>query len=191
MNRLRAKRKFDPTQPVYTRRAMTTHGQKFEPRDQIPWQSMGIQLRTMQAWYRLRRISHDPGGDARYERRLVNSKGERTDGPTIEEWVAVGYLPENYPPPGWAVRESAGYTQFSETGEGPWGQQVQGSDPLPAVRDIAHIHTEVPVDEIHEDLLGEEVAVAEGSESSDEVSDNPATVATPTTKPSPRGRRKG
>jgi hypothetical protein len=30
----------------------------------------------------------------------------RTDGPTLEEWVAAGYKEENYPPAGYAKREA-------------------------------------------------------------------------------------
>lgn len=30
----------------------------------------------------------------------------RTDGPTLAEWVAAGYLAEKYPPDGYAVREA-------------------------------------------------------------------------------------
>lgn len=31
-----------------------------------------------------------------------DAKGLRTDGPTIEEWVAANYLAEHYPPEGYA-----------------------------------------------------------------------------------------
>ncbi len=37
-------------------------------------------------------------------------------GPTIEEWVAAGYLPENYPPNGYAEVASAGLEKFKATG---------------------------------------------------------------------------
>lgn len=36
----------------------------------------------------------------------------RTDGPTLEEFVAAGYKPENYPPSGYAERPSAGLDEY-------------------------------------------------------------------------------
>lgn len=36
--------------------------------------------------------------------RNVNEAGLRTDGPTLEQYVAAGYAAENYPPQGYAVR---------------------------------------------------------------------------------------
>lgn len=36
----------------------------------------------------------------------------RTDGPTFEDFVAAGYAPEDYPPPGFAVKESTGYAEY-------------------------------------------------------------------------------
>jgi len=38
--------------------------------------------------------------------------GGRTDGPTLEEYVAAGYKAENYPPDGYAERPSAGLTEY-------------------------------------------------------------------------------
>lgn len=32
-----------------------------------------------------------------------NAQGLRTDGPTIEQWVAAGYWAEHYPPQGYAA----------------------------------------------------------------------------------------
>lgn len=46
--------------------------------------------------------------------------GEKLDGPTIEEFVAAGYLPEEYPPPGYAVLPSAGLDAFKSGGKVPW-----------------------------------------------------------------------
>lgn len=43
----------------------------------------------------------------------------RDDGPTIEEWVAAGYLPENYPPDGYAERRSDGLKAFKKNGKIP------------------------------------------------------------------------
>lgn len=40
----------------------------------------------------------------------------RANGPTIEEWVAAGYTPENYPPMGYIERSSAGLERFRATG---------------------------------------------------------------------------
>lgn len=34
-----------------------------------------------------------------------NAEGLRLDGPTLEEYVKAGYLAENYPPQGYAVKE--------------------------------------------------------------------------------------
>lgn len=40
----------------------------------------------------------------------------RTDGPTIEEWVAKGYRAEHYPPEGWAEVPSPGLDRYRTTG---------------------------------------------------------------------------
>lgn len=36
----------------------------------------------------------------------------RTDGPTLEKWVEAGYLPENYPPDGYAELDSPALTAY-------------------------------------------------------------------------------
>lgn len=40
------------------------------------------------------------------DRRFSPDLSLREDGPTIGEWVAAGYLAENYPPDGYAARSS-------------------------------------------------------------------------------------
>lgn len=51
----------------------------------------------------------------------VNDDVLRTDGPTLEDYVAAGYRAEDYPPPGYAEVPSEGLTAFrsQQTGEGP------------------------------------------------------------------------
>lgn len=41
-----------------------------------------------------------------------DNAGLRTDGPTLEEFIEKGYMPENYPPQGWAEKPSEGLTQY-------------------------------------------------------------------------------
>lgn len=41
------------------------------------------------------------------------------DGPTIEQYVAAGYLAENYPPQGFAEKESEALTFYKANGEMP------------------------------------------------------------------------
>ncbi len=41
-----------------------------------------------------------------------NEQGLRIDGPTLEEYTAAGYAPENYPPSGYAERPSAALEAF-------------------------------------------------------------------------------
>lgn len=46
-------------------------------------------------------------------------QGLRQDGPTIEAYVAAGYLPGNYPPAGYAEMPSQGLEVFRATGKMP------------------------------------------------------------------------
>jgi len=45
-------------------------------------------------------------------------------GPTIEEYVSAGYLPEEYPPQGYEKRASAGLTAFESGGKVPWDERL-------------------------------------------------------------------
>lgn len=45
-------------------------------------------------------------------------------GPTIEEFVAAGYLPEHYPPQGYEKRASAGLQAFETNGQVPWDARL-------------------------------------------------------------------
>lgn len=42
--------------------------------------------------------------------------GLQPNGPTIEEYVAAGYVADNYPPDGFAAVESEGLSRYLETG---------------------------------------------------------------------------
>jgi hypothetical protein len=42
----------------------------------------------------------------------LDANGLKLDGPTLEEWVKAGYMPENYPPKGWAEKPSVGLAKF-------------------------------------------------------------------------------
>ncbi len=125
--RRRAKRTLDPGLPVYARRPVRTHGLVFGVRDAIPWRNLGISFRTILCWWRTRLISHDPRGDnAKVVREgMTDSDGNRLNGPTIEEWVETGYLPEQYPPAGWAAVPSPALEQYKELdGLGPWDHEM-------------------------------------------------------------------
>lgn len=126
MNRRKAKRLLDLTKPLYVRRKLTTHGVTFGPREELPVKELGIRRESIESWFRLRMISHDPNGDIRVPNRLTDHHGRRNDGPTIEEWMDAGYYPEHYPPAGWTVRPSPGYDQFSKTGTlpEPWEGRI-------------------------------------------------------------------
>jgi len=45
----------------------------------------------------------------------LDENGLRLDGPTIEGFVAAGYKPENYPPSGYAEKQSPGLTEFKKS----------------------------------------------------------------------------
>lgn len=50
---------------------------------------------------------------------VVNDEPLKTDGPTFEEYVAGGYKAESYPPRGYAVVSSPGYTEYLEKATKP------------------------------------------------------------------------
>lgn len=72
MSRFSAKRLFDESRPVYARGVMELYDQTVQPSERVPWQELGIPLRMVQSWYRLRMVSHNPDGDGKYERDLSN-----------------------------------------------------------------------------------------------------------------------
>lgn len=41
--------------------------------------------------------------------RRLNKHGEDLDGPTLEDWVKSGYIASNYPPAGYAIKDSPGW----------------------------------------------------------------------------------
>ena len=49
----------------------------------------------------------------------------RTDGPTLEEFVAAGYFAVDYPPTGYAPKPSAALTRFTATGELPTADELE------------------------------------------------------------------
>lgn len=57
------KRVFEPGKPIYARQAMQTHGFVYAIRDEIPWKDLDIPQRTAECWFRLKMVSHFPGGD--------------------------------------------------------------------------------------------------------------------------------
>ncbi len=120
MRHVRSQRLLDLERPLFVRGNIRFHGEVYGMREELPWRDMGVSEATIAMWFRLKKISHSPGGEIGERERLTNVQGLRTDGPIIEEFVAAGYLPENYPPEGYAVRRSSGLTQFRKDGSGPW-----------------------------------------------------------------------
>lgn len=55
----------------------------------------------------------------------------REDGPTLEEYVAAGYLPANYPPGGYAEQASPALDHYRATGAMPLAEVVEPVE-LPA-----------------------------------------------------------
>lgn len=56
----------------------------------------------------------------------------RSDGPTLEEFVAAGHRPYAYPPEGYAPKASPGLDEWRRTGAfGAWALSVAPSDPPP------------------------------------------------------------
>src|SRR3990167_10207110 len=115
MNRTTAKRLFDPHPPLYCRRELTEGGHTFGIGDEFPWEQLGLRPEHVLPLFRHRHVGHDrlvdeekPDGVAPEAEALTDESGNRLDGPTIEEWVGAGYLPEPYPPRGWAIKPSDG-----------------------------------------------------------------------------------
>ena len=115
MNRTTAKRLFDPHRPLYCRRELTEGGHTFGIGDEFPWEQLGLRPEHVLPLFRHRHVGHDrlvdeekPDGVAPEAEALTDESGNRLDGPTIEEWVGAGYLPEHYPPRGWAIKPSDG-----------------------------------------------------------------------------------
>lgn len=57
-------------------------------------------------------LAESHGFQRHYPPAPAAAKKPRTDGPTLEEFVAAGYKPENYPPDGYAEKPSAGLEAF-------------------------------------------------------------------------------
>lgn len=124
-SKIRTKRLLDLSRPLYVRRRMTTRGHSFGMGEKLPWQEIGVSQRSIERWFRLRIVSHEPGGDQRpgrnYDQKEIDRRegrtdadGLRLDGPTLEEFTIAGYPPESYPPEGWAARPSAAYDAYLE-----------------------------------------------------------------------------
>lgn len=56
-------RLFDPEQPIYAQRPMQLSGLVYEMHDEIPWKDLEVDQKIVEGWFRLRMISHVPGGD--------------------------------------------------------------------------------------------------------------------------------
>lgn len=57
------------------------------------------------------------------------TKGLRDDGPTFEEFVKAGYLPENYPPEGYAEKPSTGLDEYRAANPKKVDTIYEGEDP--------------------------------------------------------------
>lgn len=55
----------------------------------------------------------------------VDASGNRTDGPTIEEYVGAGYQAAGYPPRGWAKVDSIGLTAYEAWLANPHDAELQ------------------------------------------------------------------
>lgn len=132
MNRLRRKkvqRLLDVTRPLFARRPMQISGVVVGVGEEVRWQELGVSKRRLEMWFRLRKISHHARGEQQARRDAVekdrqdrledvvsitDEDGLRVDGPTIQQWIASGYLPENYPPEGYAIVDPEGYLAYME-----------------------------------------------------------------------------
>lgn len=120
-------RLLDLEKPLFVRRKMTAGGREWDDHEEFKWMLHGISAQTVGMLFRQRRISHFKEGDfttpltttesdARqaevYADPLTDADGLRLDGPTVEEWVAAGYLARVYPPNGYRMRKSPGLTKL-------------------------------------------------------------------------------
>lgn len=118
MNRRKARRLFDPDRLVYARVLLKLRGEVYRTGDVLPWKEIGVPQSIAESLFRHRRISHFASGDLSQEAKTEYS-GVRSDGPTIETWIATGYPATAYPPSGYVAIPSPGLTAFMETGEVP------------------------------------------------------------------------
>lgn len=123
--RNKAKRLLDLEKPLYARRRLETHGHSYAMGEPVPWRDIGISRLTIERWFRLRIVSHFPGGDQSQKRELTqvqidrregrtDKDGKRLGGPTMEEFVEAGYEASDYPPLGFAVVSSDMYDAYLE-----------------------------------------------------------------------------
>lgn len=54
---------FDPARKVYAVKRMTSLGHTFAAGAEIDWRQCGFDRQRIEMWFRLRMISHFPGGD--------------------------------------------------------------------------------------------------------------------------------
>jgi hypothetical protein len=112
----------------------------FRVDDPIPWRELGVGLYVVQGWFRQRLVSHErrdqtPRLNSGMSEEgvdtlpLTTPTGLRLDGPTVEEWVANGYLPEHYEQSfrdgmlcGFAIKASPGLTALRTGGRVPWDE---------------------------------------------------------------------
>lgn len=147
MHRRAAKRLFDSERPLYARREMTIGDQIYQSGEEIPWKDLDVAESFVMSWFRNRFVGHDQLIDAppsveaqpelsadqveNYLGSVTGADGLRTDGPSIEEWVDHGYLPEDYEKSfisgmlqGYTIKKTAALKQFQRTKLGPWDEKL-------------------------------------------------------------------
>lgn len=71
------RRVFSPDQLIYARKVIVAAGRSFETREIIDWRSLGIEQKIVERWWRLKIVSHFPGGDAEQRERHRTDAIER------------------------------------------------------------------------------------------------------------------
>jgi len=130
MGRFQLRRTFKEDSPLYVRRQLEAAGIQFNMGELLPWKELEVELGMVKRWFRLRLVGHEliEGGPPREEPQARkpprDSHGLRTDGPTIEEFVAAGYLPEHYEDGNilqdYATKPSPGLSSYRRDKTGPW-----------------------------------------------------------------------
>lgn len=70
-----------------------------------------------------------------------------SNGPTLEEYVAAGYLAENYPPEGYAIRESPGLDAYRAAQEPAAAVEAASADtPAPPEESAASVVEDITAD---------------------------------------------
>lgn len=118
--------------------------------------------------------------------------GLRTDGPTLEEWVAKGYRPDAYPPKGWAAKpfEKSDMDRMQAEWE---FKQVPAAVPVKPPAPVEEPPAEAPVAPAAPETPEASSAPADATPPSDPPAD-PAPAPIPAPVPEPetpkrRGRR--